>query len=123
MITVVAMKQHAKYEARNVIAHMLGTVQNKLVIAVDEDIDPFNIEHVMWAVATRCRPEQDIIIYPRLLGGNLDPCAQEIGTTCGLGFDATRPFGEPFPAVTTIVGVERVPDLLAMLERQRTMKG
>ena len=122
LITVVAMKQHAKYEARNVIAHMLGTVQNKLIIVVDEDIDLFNIEHVMWAVATRCRPEQDVIIYPRLLGGNLDPSAQEIGTTCGLGFDATRPFGEPFPAVTTIAGVERVPDLLAMLERQQAVR-
>ncbi len=122
LIAVIAMKQHAKYEARNVIAHMLGTVQNKLIIVVDEDIDPFNIEHVMWAVATRCRPEQDVIIYPRLLGGNLDPSAQEIGTTCGLAFDATRPFGEPFPAVTTIVGVEHVPDLLQMLERQRSAK-
>jgi 3-polyprenyl-4-hydroxybenzoate decarboxylase len=102
---------------------MLGTVQNKLVIVVDEDIDPFNIEHVMWAVATRCRTERDVIIFPHLLGGNLDPAAEEIGTTCGMGIDATRPFGEPFPAVTTILGVERVPDLLAMLERQRAGRG
>jgi len=122
LIAVIAMKQHAKYEARNVIAHMLGTIQNKLVIVVDEDIDSFNIEHVMWAVATRCRPDQDVIIYPHLLGGNLDPSAQEIGSTCGMGIDATRPFGEPFPAVTTIPGVERVPDLLQMLERQRSAK-
>lgn len=123
LIAVIAIKQHAKYEARNVIAHMMGTVQNKLVIVVDEDIDPFNIEHVMWAVATRCRPERDVIIFPHLLGGNLDPAAEEIGTTCGMGIDATRPFGEPFPAVTTILGVERVPDLLAMLERQRAARG
>lgn len=122
LIAVVSMKQYAKYEARNVIAHMMGTKQNKIVIVVDDDIDCHNIEHVMWAVATRCRPDDDVILYPRLIGAPLDPSAKEMGKTSGLGIDATRPFGESFPQVAAIPGVEKVPDLLALLERQVARK-
>ncbi len=122
LIAVISMKQHAKYEARNVIAHMMGTKQNKIIIVVDDDIDCHNIEQVMWAVATRCRPDEDVIIYPRLIGAPLDPSAKETGKTCGMGIDATRPFGESFPQVAAIPGVEKVPDLLALLERQGARK-
>jgi 2,5-furandicarboxylate decarboxylase 1 len=73
-----------------------------------DDVDLYDIEKVMWAVATRCRPEDDVIVFPRLVGSQLDPSAKRIGRGSGLGIDATRPVGEPFPQVVEIPGVENV---------------
>lgn len=122
-IVIIAMKQHAKYEARNVIAHMLATTRNKLVVVVDEDVDIFNMDHVMWAISTRCQFDRDVITIPRLFGSRMDPSASEWGVTCGMGIDATRPFGKHFPDLVTVSGVDRVPDLHALLEKQRNKQG
>jgi UbiD family decarboxylase len=107
-IVVVAMKQIREFEARNVIATMFGSRRNKIIIVVDDDVDLYDMEKVMWAVATRCRPEDDVIVFPRLVGSQLDPSAKRIGWGSGLGIDATRPVGEPFPQVVEIPGVENV---------------
>lgn len=107
-IAVIGMKQVREFEARNVMATMFGTRRNKIVIVVDDDIDIYDMEKVMWAVATRCRPEEDIVIFPRLAGSALDPSSKKAGPASGLGIDATRPFGEPFPEVVTVPGVEDV---------------
>ncbi len=44
----------------------------KLCIAVDEDIDPSEIESVQWALAYRMQPEKDMLIVPHR-GVSLDP--------------------------------------------------
>jgi len=46
---------------------------NKYVIVVDEDIDPTNINEVLWAMAQRSDPEKDIDIIRRTRGAELDP--------------------------------------------------
>jgi len=119
LMVIVSMLQYKKYEARNVIAHMFGTLRNKFIIVVDDDIDIYNMEHVMWAVTTRGQPDQDVILFPHLAGHGLDPSSVERGVNCGMGIDATRPFGQPFPEVFTIPGVEKVPDLHKLLNSQR----
>lgn len=113
LIVVASMKQSYRYEARNVIATMFGTRRNKIVIVVDNDVDIFDMEKVLWAIATRCRPDEDVIIFPRLSTTSIDPTAKQLeGTasfwTAGLGIDATTPFGEPVPEVVTVPGVETV---------------
>jgi len=118
-IVIVAMEQRSKYEARNVITHMLATTRNKLIVVVDNDVDVFNMEHVMWAISTRCQFDQDVITIPRLFGSRMDPSASEWGVTCGMGLDATRPFGKHFPDIVAVFGVDSVPDLNALLEQQR----
>ena len=40
---------------------------------VDEDIDPSNLQDVMWAVVTRSDPARDIEIIKRAWGGTGDP--------------------------------------------------
>jgi 3-polyprenyl-4-hydroxybenzoate decarboxylase len=40
---------------------------------VDEDIDPSNLQEVMWAVATRTDPAVDIDIIERGMGSKNDP--------------------------------------------------
>jgi len=37
-----------------------GAYAGRWVVVVDEDIDPSNIDEVLWAMATRCNPATDI---------------------------------------------------------------
>jgi 4-hydroxy-3-polyprenylbenzoate decarboxylase/2,5-furandicarboxylate decarboxylase 1 len=107
-IVVIAMKQAQEFEARNVIATMLGTRRNKIIIVVDDDVDIYDMEKVLWAVATRCQPEEDVVIFPRLTASKMDPSVKKLGVGSGLGIDATKPFGQPFPEVVKVPGVDDV---------------
>jgi 3-polyprenyl-4-hydroxybenzoate decarboxylase len=40
---------------------------------VDDDIDPANLDELMWAMATRTDPADDIEILRRQRGSRLDP--------------------------------------------------
>lgn len=107
-LTVIAMQKTHENEARNVIATMFGSMRNKLVVVVDEDIDIHDMDQVFWAICTRCRPAEDVILFPRLSGSPLDPSAREPGVSTGFGIDATRPLHEPFPDVVRIPGEDQV---------------
>ncbi|MBI2832506.1 MAG: UbiD family decarboxylase [Chloroflexi bacterium] len=67
----------------------------KIVIVVDEDVDPWDSNEVMWAIATRCQADKDIVMIPGI-HARLDPSAETDGTSCFLGIDATKS-REPFP--------------------------
>ena len=45
----------------------------KIIIAVDEDIDPENMDSVMWAVSYRMKPHQDVEILRGMLKGHAPP--------------------------------------------------
>src|SRR5712692_10166505 len=45
----------------------------KWIIAVDEDVDPTDIDQVLWAMATRCNPVEDIDILRDTWSTWLDP--------------------------------------------------
>lgn len=107
-IVVIAIKQTQEFEARNVIATMLGSRRNKIIIVVDDDVDITDMEKVLWAVATRSQPDEDIIIFPRLVGSAMDPSVRKLKLSSGLGIDATKPFGQPFPEMVTVPGVEDI---------------
>ena len=117
-MVIVAMRQHARHEARSVIMSLFSSLPGKIAIIVDDDIDIYDMNHVMWAVCTRCQPDRDVIVVPNLLGAVGDPSSSEPAANNRLGMDATRPFGEPFPEAASVEGVEGVPDLKAMLARQ-----
>jgi len=112
-LVIIAVKQTYLYEARNAIASMFATRRNKIIIVVDDDIDIYDMEKVMWAVATRSRPEEDVVVFPRLSTSGMDPSAFRLEGTdsfwnSGLGIDATKPYGQPFPDVVEIPGVDKV---------------
>jgi UbiD family decarboxylase len=46
---------------------------NRYVVVVDDDIDPANLDDLMWAMATRTDPADDIEILRRARGSRLDP--------------------------------------------------
>jgi len=67
----------------------------KLVIVVDEDIDPEDPISVEYAIATRFQAEKDLIIIKGAKGSSLDPSSdQEKLLTDKLGIDATRSLGK-----------------------------
>lgn len=45
----------------------------KWIVVVDEDVDPTDIEQVIWAMSTRCDPEKDIDILRNTWSTYLDP--------------------------------------------------
>ncbi len=65
----------------------------KLVIVVDEDIDVFDEEQVLWAVATRMQADRDVFIVDGAMGTLLDPSATD-AITAKMGIDATKPLGD-----------------------------
>ncbi|KAA6223186.1 UbiD family decarboxylase [Streptomyces albofaciens JCM 4342] len=61
------------------------------VIVVDEDVDPFDLPQVMWALSTKMNPSGDLIRIPNLPVLELAPQAQLPGITDKLVIDATTP--------------------------------
>jgi UbiD family decarboxylase len=74
-------------------------------IVVDEDIDPSNLQEVMWAVATRSDPAIDIDIIQRGMGSKNDPMyiayPYDAPFSSKAIIDACRPWDhkDAFPAV------------------------
>ncbi len=61
------------------------------VIVVDEDVDPFDLPQVMWAVSTKMNPAGDLIQLPNMPVLALAPQATTPGITDKLVIDATAP--------------------------------
>ncbi|MEV5413123.1 non-oxidative hydroxyarylic acid decarboxylases subunit C [Thermopolyspora sp. NPDC052614] len=61
------------------------------VIVVDEDVDPFDLPQVMWAVSTKMNPAGDLIQLPNMPVLALAPQATTPGITDKLVIDATTP--------------------------------
>jgi UbiD family decarboxylase len=77
MFNVVAIKQRYAGHARQA-GHVLsqcgvGAYMSRWSVVVDDDIDPANLQEVMWAVATRTDPARDIDIIQRGMGSKNDP--------------------------------------------------
>jgi 4-hydroxy-3-polyprenylbenzoate decarboxylase len=66
----------------------------RYVVVVDEDIDVTNTDDVLWAIATRSNPDQDIEIVRRCWSGALDPIVptDHKGHSSRAIIDACRPY-------------------------------
>jgi len=77
MIAVVSIEQrypgHAMQAAMGIAFIHATNYMNRFIIVVDDDIDPSNMQDVLWAVATRCEPATDIDIVRNMRGTPLDP--------------------------------------------------
>lgn len=94
----ISMKKIAEGEPQMAIMATLGTeLYTKYVVVVDEDVDVFDMNDVMWAIATRVRAEKDIVFIPGAKAAILDPTSDpENFTLTKMGIDATRPSGREF---------------------------
>ena len=76
-LTVVSLEQRYPGHAPQALAIAAqcpgGAYFSKWIIAVDHDVDPSNINQVLWAMATRCNPAEDIDILRQTWSTWLDP--------------------------------------------------
>jgi 2,5-furandicarboxylate decarboxylase 1 len=74
----------------------------KIAIVVDDDIDIYKEEEVLWAIATHCEADRDLSVIANAMGAHLNPAAYgEVRHHKGsmnskLIIDATRPATLPF---------------------------
>jgi 4-hydroxy-3-polyprenylbenzoate decarboxylase len=112
IIAVISLKQrylgHAKQVATLAGAFLQGgACTGRYIITVDEDIDPSNLDEVLWAVSTRCDPEKYIHIVPGFLTSPLDPMispdkrARKDYTTAKVFINACKPYHwkDQFPPI------------------------
>jgi UbiD family decarboxylase len=90
----IAIRQRVPGEARNAIAAAFSSLANvKNVFVVDPDIDIFSDQQMDWALATRFRPDQDLVVASGLRALPLDPLVGPDRLGAKAGFDLTWPFG------------------------------
>ncbi|MFQ5922461.1 MAG: UbiD family decarboxylase [Anaerolineales bacterium] len=107
MIIVVSIKQryfgHSRQAGYIASQCQTGAYLNRYVIVVDDDIDPSDMDEVMWAVATRSDPATDIDFMRKSWSGPIDPLVRDrrIGYNSRAIIDACRPFEwiDEFPHV------------------------
>ena len=87
---VIALSAPRPGEAKKAIFAVWGAVNLvKQVTVVDEDIDPWDPEAVERALATRMRPERDLMVVEGVRADRAEPLERE-GVIGKLGIDATR---------------------------------
>jgi len=92
---VVQLQKQIEGVQRNAILATLAAFPPlKQVTVVDEDVNIYDPQDVEWAVATRLRPDRDIILVPEARGHELNPVTDG-GLVCKMGLDATAPFPRP----------------------------
>lgn len=89
MVCVLQLTKRFEGEPMNAILAAFGQVPFiKVCIAVDEDVDIFNMDDVMWAVVTRTRLEEDMNVIGNVMGFSRDPFGHYRSK---LAIDATAP--------------------------------
>jgi UbiD family decarboxylase len=115
LMTVIALKQ--RYAGHSKRAGLIAAAQSymgRIVVTVDEDVDPSNLADVMWAIATRCEPSEQVDIVRSAWSSGLDPRitpeARARGETSHskLIIDACKPFGwkDRYPRTSALTADE-----------------
>jgi 2,5-furandicarboxylate decarboxylase 1 len=104
----VSLKKRVQGEGKLAGLVVLGSHYDvKHVVVVDDDIDIYNDEAVLWAIATRLQADRDCSYITNSFGAHLDPSAygeirHEHGPmTTKVIFDTTRPLNSKFPERVT----------------------
>ena len=105
MVMVVQIEKNDEGNGRRLIDHFFDHPFVKVVTVVDEDVDVYNLDEVIWAVATRTKPLEDVVVKGDLPGLMIDPTtpggessSDQLHTmlpkTSKIGIDATKPLKE-----------------------------
>jgi 2,5-furandicarboxylate decarboxylase 1 len=88
----ISIQKQTQGDGKNVIMAALAAHPSlKHCVVVDGDVDIFDAEDIEYAIATRVKGDEDVLIVPGARGSSLDPCATPEGTTTKIGVDATKP--------------------------------
>jgi 4-hydroxy-3-polyprenylbenzoate decarboxylase len=113
----VSLKKTAEGQARLALMTLMGLDHYiKLAVVVDEDIDVFNEDEVLWAMATRFQADTDLFMVPKVFCNRLDPSSVD-GMSAKLGIDATAPL--TWDVERTTVSDEMIRKVSDFLSRNR----
>jgi 2,5-furandicarboxylate decarboxylase 1 len=88
----ISIAKRAPAQAKNAIcAAFAADMLLKHVVIVDDDIDVFDEERVLWAVANRFQADHGLVVIASAQGSELDPSASPGGVNAKMGLDATKP--------------------------------
>ena len=94
---VISMRRPRLGEGKRAIMLAMGLVNLlKLVIAVDDDIDPHDWKQVEWSLAARFRGGEDLIVLPGVKADRCDPVHENL-TVTKIGMVATTRPGDGEP--------------------------
>lgn len=94
---IITMHKPRRGEGKRAVLLALGQVNLlKLVIVVDDDIDPDDWRQVEWALAARMRAERDIMVIPGVKADRCEPLEDDL-TVAKLGIVATSQPGDGEP--------------------------
>ena len=99
---VIQFKPRIPGESTRLAAMALGSFADRIknVILVDDDIDPFDLNMVLFAISTRVDAESGQVQIIRDLQANRqDPSTDRYLRVGGLIIDSTKPVGKPFPDI------------------------
>lgn len=105
LFIVISLRQthpgHARQALLAAASLPAGAYMGRYLVAVDEDIDPTDIDNVLWALGTRSDPARDADVIRGAWGGPLDPAVgpEANGLNSRLLIDACKPYGAAFPQV------------------------
>jgi len=77
----------------------------KNCIVVDEDVDPYDPNQVLWALSYRFQADRDLVIIPNYASSGFDPSETREGLVTLCGFDATKA-KPPWPRYEMVGWVE-----------------
>ena len=88
----IAISKRTPGQAKNAIcAAFASDMLLKHVVIVDDDIDVFDEEQVLWAVSNRFQADRGLVVIANAQGSELDPSAGPGGINAKMGLDATKP--------------------------------
>jgi len=91
---VVSLHQPRPGDARKAAFAVWASVNLiKQIVLVDDDVNPWDVTEVEWAIATRMKPDRDLIVIPGVRTDRSEPLECE-GTITKLAIDATRREGD-----------------------------
>lgn len=107
----IQLDKPARGEARDALMAALSDRRVKAVFAVDTDVDIFDEQDMLWAIATRVQWHRDSWVVSGLSGSMLDPSIPAgAGTTSKIAVDATLPPSPDGDAPHPTPPRSRVPD-------------
>lgn len=88
---IIKIRPQFEGHARQVMLATIGAepIWAKVITVVDEDVDIYDMDDVMWAILTRSRPDKDMLIIPETPSFYRDEHKDHWGR---LLIDATKPF-------------------------------
>ena len=105
MTEIISMKPRYGGQAATAAFRIMSTPHGAQyahnVIIVDDFVDPFDLNQVMWALSTRVRPDKDVKVIPNCPGMTLNPTEEIPGITAKLVIDATTPI-DPEPVTREV---------------------